>query len=119
MLFCIPHVDVDWGFIGIWDADFENRYDDFPLDKWDWDTDIFGTASFDDSILQFYNYNGQSVDVEGQYYLYFNPSHVNNGEPGSFGIRQVATTSVPEPSTILLLGAGLAGVGILRRRFKK
>ncbi len=28
-------------------------------------------------------------------------------------------TSVPEPSTILLLGAGLAGLGILRRRVKK
>lgn len=30
-----------------------------------------------------------------------------------------AASAVPEPSTFLLLGAGLAGVGILRRRFKK
>ncbi len=27
--------------------------------------------------------------------------------------------SIPEPSTLLLLGAGLAGVGLMRRRFKK
>jgi PEP-CTERM motif len=31
----------------------------------------------------------------------------------------VSPTAVPEPSTFLLLGAGLAGVGLLRRRFKK
>jgi hypothetical protein len=29
------------------------------------------------------------------------------------------TISVPEPSILLFLGAGLAGVGILRRRFKR
>jgi len=29
------------------------------------------------------------------------------------------TPSISEPSTFLLLGAGLAGVGLLRRRFKK
>jgi hypothetical protein len=29
------------------------------------------------------------------------------------------STSVLEPSTLLLFGAGLAGVGFLRKRFKK
>jgi hypothetical protein len=41
-------------------------------------------------------------------------------EQGTYHITEgtFATTAVPEPSTILILGAGLAGVGLLRRRFK-
>ena len=39
---------------------------------------------------------------------------------GYFSIGGTLTpASIPEPSTFLLLGAGLAGVGLLRRRFKK
>jgi len=40
--------------------------------------------------------------------------------PVSHSIDDVSltTTSVPEPATIFLLGAGLAGVGLLKRRFK-
>ena len=35
------------------------------------------------------------------------------------GSVSVSVSAVPEPSTFLLLGAGLAGVGLMRRRFRK
>jgi hypothetical protein len=41
------------------------------------------------------------------------------GPGGSFGIRQIATTSVPEPSTLALFSFGLAGLGLSRRKMKK
>jgi uncharacterized protein (TIGR03118 family) len=53
--------------------------------------------------------------------LYFTAGIPGDGsveDHGLFG-RIQPVQPVPEPSTFLLLGAGLAGVGILRRRFKK
>jgi hypothetical protein len=46
----------------------------------------------------------ESVQYNGAYNPYFEGTATSN--------------SVPEPSTFLLLGAGIAGVGLLRRRFK-
>jgi hypothetical protein len=36
----------------------------------------------------------------------------------TFGPTLVGTQPIPEPSTLLLLGSGLAGLGYVRRRFK-
>jgi hypothetical protein len=51
---------------------------------------------------------GRTLELSGQIV-------VNSG----YGLVTGFSTSVPEPSTFLLLGAGLAGDGLLRRRVKK
>lgn len=46
----------------------------------------------------------------------------NDGQGGFFdvlGSGHSAVAPVPEPSTVILLGAGLAGMGLLRKRFKR
>jgi hypothetical protein len=63
--------------------------------------------------------------ASGELWLGFNDDYTTNSwaddNEGSVTVKidPPATNSVPEPSTFLLIGLGLMGVGLLRRRFKK
>ncbi len=61
------------------------------------------------------------------FYAFANRGSAYNGadafhtgtNPGFEGVATTAaTTAVPEPSTLLMLGSGLAGLGFIRRKFK-
>ena len=80
----------------------------------DGQTAVYTISGLTDLVAADFNYFSAPGGGAG---VYLSAAHVQ-GTTGSEGSGWIGAT-VPEPSTIILLVAGLAGVGILRRRFKK
>lgn len=67
----------------------------------------------------YFKYNGPGTIV-GPSSFTFNPSSFLTGQgpdaQSNWGVRVEVTDPVPEPGTYMLMGAGLAALGLLRRR---
>ncbi|MBD3219520.1 MAG: PEP-CTERM sorting domain-containing protein [candidate division Zixibacteria bacterium] len=73
--------------------------------------DSYGYADF------FFGDGGGNLSFSGDYYalMFIDDNHVTNGNQ-DHNDMVIGWTVVPEPTTMLLLGLGLAGAGIIRRR---
>jgi hypothetical protein len=112
-----PYCWSDYHF-EFWNEDFTQRLVNFPLQSWS--NQIFQNSAYPGpfngpGVLEFWKPDWQCPGSTNTFMLAFDPSLINNGQPVSFGIRQVATT-IPEPLTMLGLFLGVSGVGTYVRK---
>lgn len=108
-----------------WNSDFTARLANFPLEAvYGLFSDQFsnkalvGKGGVANSVAEFWAPGSHDIGETGYYRLQIALYDIFDVASGSFGIRQVATTT-PEPATMLLLGSGLIGIVGVRRKFKK
>lgn len=78
---------------------------------------IIGTNDLDTNTAWYLNNN---LDYQSYYSQYSSfPSTITNALSGAFAVNAAPGSPVPEPTTIIMLGVGLAGIGFIRRRMQK
>jgi hypothetical protein len=97
--------------------------------RFEWDGGVFnigGLGSLWEPRFQFYHSDGSSYDTTDlAEYCDLAPIITFSGETGHFGdsdwigYLDLTLTPVPEPTTMLLLASGLAGLAGFRKRLKK
>lgn len=86
-------------------------------DQWSYTTFTLGSNFFDDIAAGLEVF--MEIDARDEGWAVALAKSVLTLDGGTLPNPNPGTTPVPEPSTILLLGAGLAGLGFARKRFAK
>ena len=94
----------------LWDANIITDWEVF------WGTNLVGGAEWEDGITPGTSLSGFSFKVPITYSQFTWRLGWHNGSYGTTAWGDISPTFVPEPSSLLALGGGLAAVGLLRRR---